>query len=432
MHKMSKFFNSSRVWTIITSALVAALVLVGGSLLMPNSPVKANETVELPAYQPQGQRAEVVRAESVEAAPVQVAQVAEPVAEAPVQVAQVAEVSAAPAQSNGGTLSYAGEIQAAKKVPVAVEVIGQVLALNVDIGDAVMAGDILLQVDSTTLEVQRSQALAGLKAAQAQLDLLLLDPNASNVAAAQASIAAANAAYQKAIAGPTQQDLEIAEAQLRQAQAAVKTAQAAYDQVAWSPNIGAMPQSTQLEQATLQVEAAEAQYEKITMGATQDVINGAYAQVAAANAQLANLQEGALQPQIDAVHAQIEQAETALYLTQLQVDKATVRAPIDGVISMANTAVGANVAPGAPIFEILSNDTEIVIEVEEFRLRDVAIGQAATIRVSAYPDREFTGEVALIAPQLNSSTRTVQVTIRPTGDAAGLLPGMYSTVDLAR
>lgn len=426
MQQVSKFFSSTKVLISITVMLVVALAVVGGSLFLSQRSVEAKEPLNIATYQPQAQRAQVeVEAEQAEQTP-------EEDALAPLQVAQAPEVSADPAQSMDSPLVYTGDIKAANKVPVAVEVVGKVLQLNVDIGDSVKAGDVLLQIDSTTLEAQRAQAVAGLKAAQAQLDQLMLGPDAGNVEAARASVAAANAAYQKALDGPTEQDLEIAEAQVRQAEAAVKQAQAAYDQVSWAPNIGALPQSAQLEQVTLQYEAAQAQYEKLTQGATQDVIDGAYAQVAAANAQLTSLQEGAKQPQIDAVQAQIEQAETGLYLAQLQVDKATVRAPIDGVISMANTAVGANAAPGAPVFEILSNESEIVIAVEEFRLTELYTGQPATISVTAYPGRQFTGEVATIAPALDAATRTVQVTIRPTGDAAGLVPGMFATVELGR
>jgi multidrug efflux pump subunit AcrA (membrane-fusion protein) len=429
MQQDTKMSTSTKVWTIVTGVLVVALLLVGGMLVFSRAPwapaVQAEAPLNLPAYQPAADRAPLAGETTTAVVNAQT------VVTAPVEVAQASEGDTS-SQNNPGSLTYAGDIQAADKVPVGVEVNGKVLQLNVKVGDFVQAGDLLLQIDSTTLEVQRAQAIAGLKAAQAQLDGLNLAPDAGNVEAARASVGAANASYQKAVAGPTQQDLDIAEAQLRQAQAAVKQAQAAYDQVSWAPNIGALPQSAQLEQATLQVEAAQAQYDKITQGATQDVIDGAYAQVAAANAQLSTLQSGAKQPQLDAAQAQIDQAETALYLAQIQLDKATVRAPIDGVISVANTAAGANVSPGAPVFEILSKEIEIVISVEETRVPDIYTGQPATISVSAYPGRTFTGEIETIAPALDASTRTVKVTIRPTGDVSGIVPGMYATVELAQ
>jgi HlyD family secretion protein len=423
MEQMKKFFTAGRAWALMIGVLVVAVGLVGAMLLIGRPAVEAQQSLNLPTYQPQGQP-------QAQGAPARRPTVSAPVAVAQAPAVNSGSVETTSGQSDSGALIYSGDIQAAQKAPVAVEVNGRVLNVQVDVGAQVKAGDVLLQIDSTTLEAQRAQALAGLKAAQAQMDQLQLGPEASDVAAARAGVDAANAAYQKAVAGPTQQDKDIAEAQLRQAQAAVKQAQAAYDQVSWAPNIGALPQSAALEQATLQVEAAQAQYDKIVQGATQDVIDGAYAQVAAANAKLSALQTGAKQPQIDAAQAQIEQAETGLYLAQLQVNKATLRSPVDGVISKVNTEAGATVAAGTPVFEILSNKVEIVLPVEEYRLAQVHIGQAATITVAAYPGRTFAGEIATIAPALDPSTRTAQVTIRPTGDAGGLTPGMYATVTL--
>ncbi len=59
------------------------------------------------------------------------------------------------------------------------------------------------------------------------------------------------------------------------------------------------------------------------------------------------------------------------------------------------------------------------------------MGQPVVIRVDAYPERSFDGEISEIAPTFDYATRTVQVTVRPTGDAAAdLKPGMFATVTL--
>ncbi len=333
--------------------------------------------------------------------------------------------SAAPART-----SYTAEIIPQDQVPVVAEVAGQVLEFNIEVGDRVEAGDVLVRIDSSTLEAQRAQAMAGLEAAKAQLDLLQDEPDEEDIEAARAAVTAADEAYQRALAGPTAEELRMAEAQLRQAEAAVKQAQAAYDQVSWNPLIAALPESMQLEAATLALEAAQAQYDKLVLGATADVIAGAYAQLANARAQLKRLEDGAKPAQIEAAQAQVRQAETALYLAQLQLDKASVRAPISGIVASVNTAAGAMVAPGAPLAALISSKVEVVVAVEESRLAQLSVGQQAVIRVDAYPDRSYDGEIAIIAPTLDPATRTVQVTIRPTGDAAELAPGMFATVAL--
>ena len=330
----------------------------------------------------------------------------------------------------GGVGLYSGNVLAEDKIDITAEVAGRVLILNVAVGDSVRVGDILLEQDKATLEARRAQALAGLDAAQAQLDLLLEAPTESDLEAARAAVAAAEAAYQRALEGPTDEDLRAAEALLRQAEAAVSQAQAAYDLVKGQANIGAMPQSLQLQQATLALEAAQAQYDKLVKGSTADVIAAAYAAFSQARARLNTLEEGPKDAQVRAARAQVSQAETALYLAQLELDKATVRAPIDGVLVAVNPAVGAYVGVGARLFTLQSHAVKVEIAVEEARLSQIQVGQPAQIRVNAYPDRVFDGVVAIIAPALDTASRTVQVTVRPTGDAADLRPGMYATVEL--
>jgi HlyD family secretion protein len=394
----------------ITLQFVAALVCLSSLSGCAFNRAEPTPTVELQAFEPAGP------AETPAAAP----QATEP----------PAQVAAAPA-SNAGTLAvYSGNVRAEDEIDVAVEVIGQVLKLNVEVGDSVQAGDVLLELERTSLEARRAQALAGLEAAQAQLDLLLEEPNDMDLEAARAAVAAAEAAYQRALDGPTAEDLRAAEAQLRQAEAAVGQAQAAYDQVKSLPNIGALPQSLQLQQATLQAEAARAQYDKLVKGASEDVIAGAYAQLSQARAQLDALEQGPKDGQIRAAEAQVRQAETTLYLAQIELEKATVRAPSEGIILRVGIAPGAMAAPGPPVFTIQSQSVQVEIAVEETQLSTLRVGQPAEIRVNAYPDQVFDGEIAIIAPALDPATRTVQVTIRPLGDATQLLPGMFASVTL--
>ena len=327
---------------------------------------------------------------------------------------------------------YTGEIEPENEVSIITEVSGHVLELNVREGDRVSAGQVLLRVDSSTLEAQRAQALAGLQAAQAQVDLLQVQASEADIEAARAGVAAAEAGYQRALDGPTEEDLTMAQSQLYQAEAAVRRAQAAYDQVSWNPLIAALPESLQLQQATLALETAQAQYDKLVKGATQDVIAGAYAQVASARAQLQRLEDGPEEAQIQAAEAQVRQAETGLYLAQLQLDKATVRAPIDGIVAQVNVAVGAMALPGSPALRLFSPTVKIVIPVEENRLAQLRIGQAAHIQVNAYPSEIFEGTLTAIAPQFDAATRTVRVTVQPTGDSFKLTPGMFATVELVQ
>ncbi|MGC8781996.1 MAG: HlyD family secretion protein [Anaerolineae bacterium] len=345
----------------------------------------------------------------------------------------VSTPAAQPADRRQGLagLTYNGEIIAERIVPVVAEVAGQIVEVAVEVGSDVKTGDLLVRLDSSVQEAQRAQAMAGLEAAQAQLDLATAKPSATDLEAARAAVAAAEAAYNRALKGPTDEEKRMALAQLRQAEAAVQVYQAQYDRIAGSPVAAMLPESLQLQQATLAKEAAQAQYDKVLKGATADQIAGAYAQLANARAQLARLEEGAKPAQINALKANVKAAETALYLAQLQVDKTTIKAPTDGYIYQLDATKGAMAGPGKALAVIFSHEMKIQIAVEEARATEVRLDQPATIRVDAYPDRTFRGKVTAIAPAFDPATRTVKVTVRPTDEDAQLLkPGMFATVQL--
>ncbi len=328
-------------------------------------------------------------------------------------------------------MTYNGEIMAEAVVPVVAQVAGQIQEVRIAVGDNVKKGEPLVRIDSTVAEAQRAQAMAALELAQSQLELAKTQPKKTDLDAAQAAVSAARAGYDRALKGPTDEDRRMALAQLRQAEAAVKLYQSQYDRIADNPFAGMMAESLQLQQATLMLEAAQAGYDKLLKGATADQIAGAYAQLTGAESQLARLKRGAEPAQIKAAEAGVKQAEAAVYLAQLQLDKTSVAAPADGFIYKLDAVEGGMAGPGTALAVIFSNAVKILIPVEESRFGDVHVGQPVVIQVDAYPDRTFAGAISEIAPTFDHATRTVQVTVKATGDgAADLRPGMFATVRL--
>jgi len=398
-HKLPKFLQRSGVFAML---LIAGLLLTG----CENIPNPLADPTATPAP------------------------VATKVPTATPEVLSEPDTASEPTSTSLGGLTYNAEILPEAQVPVVAEVAGQILELNVDMGDHVKTGDVLAQIDTTLLEAQRAQAEAGLQAAQSQLDLANLPPEETDLEAARAAVDAAEKGYSRALQGATAEDRKLVLNQVRQAEEAVKLAQSQYDRIAGSPFAGMMPEAYQLQQATFGLEAAQTQYDKVLKGATADVLAGAYAQIAGAKAQLARLEQGAKPEQIKAAEAGVMQAETGLFMAQTQVDKASVKSPIDGVVAQLMTAQGSMAGPGAPLLALLSEEVKLIVSVEESKLTDLYIGQPAIIVVDAYPGREFSGEVAIIAPALDPATRTIPITVRPTDDASDLKSGMFATVTL--
>ncbi|HEY8128195.1 MAG TPA: efflux RND transporter periplasmic adaptor subunit [Hyphomicrobium sp.] len=107
-------------------------------------------------------------------------------------------------------------------------------------------------------------------------------------------------------------------------------------------------------------------------------------------------------------------------------------APQDGHVLERAASSGMRAAPGDMLFRIA--DHSVVWVLADIPERDVSLiapQQQVSVRARAFPDRTFTGQVALIYPHMNMETRTVRVRIElPNPD--GLLRGdMYADVEIA-
>jgi Cu(I)/Ag(I) efflux system membrane fusion protein len=73
----------------------------------------------------------------------------------------------------------------------------------------------------------------------------------------------------------------------------------------------------------------------------------------------------------------------------------------------------------------------VIADVYEQDLARVRVGQPATVRVEAFPDRIFDAKVTYLYPTLNVATRTTPVRLELDNRDGLLRPGMFSHVELA-
>src|SRR6266540_2186430 len=107
-------------------------------------------------------------------------------------------------------------------------------------------------------------------------------------------------------------------------------------------------------------------------------------------------------------------------------------APQDGEIIERSAVNGMRAAPGDVLFRIADHQVVwVVVDIAERDLSLVEIGQKANVRLRAYPDRVFTGKVALIYPHLMAETRTGRVRIELPNPDEVLRPDMYADVEIA-
>jgi membrane fusion protein (multidrug efflux system) len=89
--------------------------------------------------------------------------------------------------------------------------------------------------------------------------------------------------------------------------------------------------------------------------------------------------------------------------TKLDLEHATVRAPIDGIVGKVTLQPGDFLAAGQAAMPVVATQTLWVdANFKETDLTHVAVGQSATIEVDTYPGRKWKAHVASISPASGS------------------------------
>ena len=110
----------------------------------------------------------------------------------------------------------------------------------------------------------------------------------------------------------------------------------------------------------------------------------------------------------------------------------TFRSPIAGVVIEKKAVQGMRFMPGEALYQIADlSSVWIIAEVFEQDLAQVKVGQSASVKINAYPERQFTAKVAYIYPTLNAQTRSVPVRLELANPGALLKPAMYANIEIA-
>ncbi|WP_320196857.1 efflux RND transporter periplasmic adaptor subunit [Agrobacterium rosae] len=135
--------------------------------------------------------------------------------------------------------------------------------------------------------------------------------------------------------------------------------------------------------------------------------------------------------------ASVLSAEADLRLAELNLGKARIISPIDGVVLTRDVDPGATVASSlnAPVLFTIAGDLrhmELQVAIDEADVGKVETGQTATFNVDAYPERSFPAAIETV--RFASETVSNVVTYKGilTVDNAELLlrPGMTATANI--
>ncbi len=107
-------------------------------------------------------------------------------------------------------------------------------------------------------------------------------------------------------------------------------------------------------------------------------------------------------------------AQAQLAQAKLDLDHATVRAPMDGTIGKTRLQPGDFLAIGEAAMPLVANTLWVDANFKETDLTHVAVGQPATVEVDTYPGEEWKAHVASISPASGS-----EFSVLPAQNATG-------------
>jgi len=135
--------------------------------------------------------------------------------------------------------------------------------------------------------------------------------------------------------------------------------------------------------------------------------------------------------QYDRLRFDSESHRAAHDLAQLDLTHTEVRAPIAGVIAERMVKTGNLVTQNQALFSIDDFDPLwAVLHVPERELNLLAPGQPAVLKVDAYPNATFEGEVLRISPVVDATTGTFRATISFSDQTGRLRPGLFGRINV--
>lgn len=359
--------------------------------------------------------------------------------------------STAAPETESTSIRGTGTIEA-DAIDIMTQVTGRIALVNVDVGDTVRQGEVLLVLDATDLQAQEQQALAALEVALAKLASASAPPRAEAVAAAEAAVEqarvareGAEAVWQKAQEAVTQPlalegQVRVAEGRVAMLEAELEAAKASLQAAEIRRDEAQRRQTNDEETTNYQIAEKQVLAAQANLAAVQAELDGAreqvtllmamcqrpVAQIVAANAaesayrqavaaqalaeaKLAAVLAGPRPEDVAVAQAEVQQAKATLARVRVQLQKLTITAPGDGVILARAANVGELALPGVTLMTLgRLEHVSLRLFVTEADIGRLQLGQLARVYVDAYPGETFLGTVTYISSQAEFTPKNVQ------------------------
>jgi HlyD family secretion protein len=296
-----------------------------------------------------------------------------------------------------------GTVDPVATVDVSSQFSGRIADVFVNFNDFVKAGQPIARLDPETFNARVNEAKAALKIAQANVQVQI------------ASLERSRAAIENAQAARS-----MAEAQLAALRAKFEETEKVLRRYLMLVKDHAVSESDlDKSRAQRDVEAADIRASAAQIDMKREAIVMADAELQMARASVVNAE------------AVVEQKQATLEQAQLDHARATLRAPIDGIVIKRDVNPGQTIAvslEARTLFKIANDLREMEVhgKIDEADIGLIKVEQPVQFTVDAYPDRTFLGHVIQIrkAPEIVQNVVTYTAIISAPNQELLLLPGM--------
>lgn len=311
-------------------------------------------------------------------------------------------------------------------VTISSELVGTIEDIVVKEGEKVIEGQVIANINNTTISNQYKQALLSVELGEKNIksiedNLASYDTvNANAIEQAKSAYMAAEGEYERVLEGASAQEVQQAEEALNQAKVNLEfvevnlkkskilleseaISQAGFDEAELNYNIAL----AQFNTASSKLELLKSGASNASMKAAQNKANQAKAgyELAIANG---DSQLISLQNQLELAKVQLEQVKTQANQLKAELDKTAIKSPMDGVVNLLAVSKGEFTQLGKPIAQIHDpNDVEIKVYVSEANIGHVKVDQDVNIFVDS-DDVTYTGKVIRINSNAEFTPKNIQ------------------------